>query len=290
MLLELAIGDAYGAGFEYARRDLIEVRNDLSWYIKHPRHATPPGFYTDDTQMSLAIAEALVSGEPWTPQMLADRFVQAFRRDPRTGYAGRFYEFLRRMEDGTQFLAEIKPESDKSGAAMRAGPLGVLPTVREVTEKCTVQAAITHNTPDGINAAVAAALMTHYFLYGLGPKGDLASFLETNVPGYWWAEPWRGKVGSKGWMSVRAAVTAVMAHDRLSDLLRACIAFGGDVDTVATIALAAGSCSPEMEQDLPEPLVAELENREYGRDYLAALDTKLLGLVKRAVEGQTTCH
>jgi hypothetical protein len=30
MLLELGIGDAYGAGFEYASSDLVQCYNDLS--------------------------------------------------------------------------------------------------------------------------------------------------------------------------------------------------------------------------------------------------------------------
>ncbi len=64
MLLELAIGDAYGAGFEYADEMISE--NTLTHYVQHPRHQIRPGCYTDDTQMSLAIAETLVSGEPWT--------------------------------------------------------------------------------------------------------------------------------------------------------------------------------------------------------------------------------
>ena len=132
MLLQLAIGDAYGAGFEYVDIDVVNARNDLSAYVRHPRHAIRPGRYTDDTQMSIAIAEAIISGEPWTPLMLAARFVTAFKRDPRQGYAGRFYDFLRRVRDGTQFLAEIQPTSDKSGAAMRAAPIGVYPTVDEV--------------------------------------------------------------------------------------------------------------------------------------------------------------
>jgi ADP-ribosyl-[dinitrogen reductase] hydrolase len=38
MLLELAIGDAYGAGFEYVSPDFVERYNDLSSYVQHPRH------------------------------------------------------------------------------------------------------------------------------------------------------------------------------------------------------------------------------------------------------------
>jgi ADP-ribosylglycohydrolase len=279
MLLELAVGDAYGAGFEYANVYLIRQFNDLSHYVHHPRHkAIRPGMYTDDTQMSIAIAEAILSGERWTPRMLAYKFVECFKRDQRTGYASGFYGFLLDIQDGTDFLKRIRPTSDKSGAAMRAGPVGIFPTPEEVIERCRIQAAITHNTPDGINAACAAALMTHYFLYRHGPKAGLADFIHRYVPGDWLI-PWEGKVKSKGWMSVRAAITAVMRNDSMSALLQDCIAFTGDVDTVATIALAAASGSDEVKQDLPQHLIDMLENGPYGRDYLIELDRELLQMI-----------
>lgn len=278
MLLELAIGDAYGAGFEYASPELVERYNDLSGYVQHPRHQLKPGCYTDDTQMSIAIAETIVAQEPWTPEVLATRFFDTFKRDQREGYASRFYQFLLRVQDGREFLDGITWTSDKSGAAMRAAPMGVFPTVEKVLEAATIQAAITHNTPDGINAARAAALMSHYFIYKLGSKRELGKFLEEHVVGEW-SNPWQGEVRSKGWMSVRAAITAVMRNDSLSELLKDCIAFTGDVDTVAAIALAAASCSEEIAQDLPEHLIAGLENDSYGREYIMALDRKLMSLV-----------
>jgi len=280
MLLELAIGDAYGAGLEYASDAAIRKHNTAAYYVQHPRHNIRPGCYTDDTQMSVAIAEAIVSGERWTPVNLARRFVDAFHRDPREGYASGFYAFLQQVTSGDEFVQRIRPDSDKSGAAMRAGPLGVFSTIGEVVERCRVQAALTHDTTDGINAATASALMTHYMVYRLGPKKDLGLFLDGQVPGQWSAT-WIGKVGPKGWMSVRAAVTAVIRNERLSELLKDCIAFSGDVDTVATIALAAASCSAEYEQDLPENLVLTLENGPFGREYLVDLDRKLLAPVKK---------
>jgi len=279
VLLELAIGDAYGAGFEYADIETIRLHNNLSRYVKHPRHNIRPGCYTDDTQMSLAIAETIVSGEPWEPAVLAHKFVEVFQRDPREGYASGFYHFLLRVRDGEQFLRDINPTSEKSGAAMRAAPIGIYPTVSLVIERCTIQAALTHNTPNGINAAVAAALMTHYFLYHLGPKKELGSFLEEHVHGRW-AEPWMGKVKSQGWMSVQAAVTALLRSKSMGDVLKTCIQFSGDVDTVAAIALAAGSCSPEIAQDLPVHLFDELENGQYGRDYIRLLDRRLMALLR----------
>ena len=64
----------------------------------------------------------------------------------------------------------------------------------------------------------------------------------------------------------------------MGDLLKTCIQFSGDVDTVAAIALAAGSCSTEIAQDLPAHLFDELENGQYGRGYSRLLDTKLMAL------------
>lgn len=279
MLVQLAIGDAYGAGFEYAADRIVRERNDGATYIRHPRHAIEPGCYTDDTQMSLAIAEALAEGDPWTRESLAERYVAVFKRDPREGYAARFYALLTEVSDGAELLARLVPDSARSGAAMRAPPIGVLADTAEVVRRAELQARITHDTPDGVAAAVASALCTHYFVHRRGPKAELGDYLVAQVPGPW-AEPWRGKVGMLGVDSVRAAVTAVVAHASMAELLRACIAYTGDVDTVATIALAAGACSEEIAQDLPASLYDGLENGRYGRDYLTALDARLMALAR----------
>jgi ADP-ribosylglycohydrolase len=118
--------------------------------------------------MSLAVAELLEAGEPWTPANLADRFVTGFHRDRREGYAGRFYDFLLSVSDGEEFLRRIRPDSDKSGAAMRAAPIGLLPTVDDVLHHAAVQAAVTHDTPAGIASAQAAALAVYYCHHDLG--------------------------------------------------------------------------------------------------------------------------
>lgn len=184
---------------------------------------------------------------------------------------------------------------------MRACPIGLFPDIEEVKAKSTLQCQITHNTKDGIAAAVAASLMTHYFLYDLGDVRGLGEFLDKEAPtcpnsaemtpqddtgGFrtpvgisgTWNTPWEGKVGSPGWHSVRAACTAVMQNTKLSSLLKDCINFSGDVDTVATIALAAASCSREYEKDIPSHLIYTLENGRYGRQYLLQLEGTLFSL------------
>ncbi len=275
MLAELAIADAYGAGVEYADRALVRRYSDLRGYVKHPRHRIKPGCYADDTQMSLAIAELVVEGTPWNREAIARKFVEVFKRDPRSGYAGGFHKLLRQVATGEELLARIRPQSDKSGAAMRAGPLGVLASIDDVLYRCEIQARITHDTADGVAAAQAASLMSHYFLYHLGPRCALGEFVQSHVAGQW-AEPWTGQVGSQGWMSVRAAITAITRSDRRSGLLRTCVGFCGDVDTAAAIAMAAGAHCVEIAPDLPEILINRLEDGPFGRRYLSEVDRRLL--------------
>lgn len=125
--------------------------------------------------------------------------------------------------------------------------------------------------------------MTHYFLYDLGSKQHLGEFIEEHISGNWNTQ-WQGKVKAKGWMSVQAAITAVQQYDSLSEMLKACINYSGDVDTVASIALAPASCSKEVENDLPDHLIAMMENRTYGYDYIVQLDQQLLSLVQSTKE------
>ena len=160
---------------------------------------------------------------------------------------------------------------------MRAAPIGVLPGLGDVMKRCRIQAALTHDTVDGTNAALAASLLTHYFAYHKGPKNEAGIFIRDHVNGPW-ATPWVGPVGSKGWQSVRAAITAVMESDTMTGLLKRCIGFTGDVDTVAAIALAAASYCDEIKKDIPQALFDGLENGAFGRDYIVELDVRLQAL------------
>jgi ADP-ribosyl-[dinitrogen reductase] hydrolase len=285
MLLESAVADSYGAGFEYAPSEIVRAYGDLLTYRAHPKHVLlTPGRYTDDTQMGLAVAEAMLDpDEPWTAESFAERFVRVFKRDERTGYSKRMYSLLTSVNSGSELLEAITVHSNRSGAAMRGWMIGLYGSVAEVLNKSKIQAEVTHNTPLGIAAAQAAALMTLYFAHDVGTKKSLGRYVDNYLPNTFetssWSEPFVGKVGSEGWQSVKAAITAVTRNNTLSEILRDCIRFTGDVDTVAAIAIGAASLSREVEHDLPQNLFDGLENGPYGRDYIADLDHKLLGFL-----------
>lgn len=146
MLVELAIGDAYGAGFEYSPDEFVAEHNTLAGYVQHPRHlGIAPGQYTDDTQMTVAIAEQLLSGEAWTVENLADRFIACYHRDPRDGYSSGFHALLRAHHSGAGLRAALNPASDRSGAAMRTAPVGLLPDVEQVLRATETQARISES-------------------------------------------------------------------------------------------------------------------------------------------------
>lgn len=285
MLLEIAVADSYGSGFEYSSPTKTRP-NDLSQYRSHPKWRQPPGNYTDDTEMSIAIAELLVEKARWNPTTIAQKFVDVFyRNNCRKGYAGHFYSFLCSVNSGHEFVSRIKPDSEKSGAAMRACPLGVIDDEDLMLEMCEIQARVTHNTEAAVIAAQAVSLMTHVFIYNKVPKYALTDYLAGIVPGdkfgHDWADPFEGKVGPPGCESVHAAIQAVVTSFSMTELLKKCIDYGGDVDTVAAIALGAASNSSEIEQDLPENLILTLENGTYGREFIVSLDKKLMNLVTK---------
>jgi ADP-ribosylglycohydrolase len=290
MLVELAIADAYGAGLEYVKDDFLKENHTMDKYTKHPTHNLPAGKYTDDTQMSIAVAEAIISCDGKMTNdldemvdLFARHFVGAFKRDWRNGYARGFQKFLAEIKDHKEFLAKIKPTSDKSGGAMRAAPCGLFADIAEVKRVSRLQASITHNTADGMVAAEAAALMAHYFYYDLGPIEDLGVFLNqvVTLSDHDWDETWKERIKSKGWMSVRAAITGIVMNDDTHNILRDICWMGGDVDTAAAIAIGAAACSPRIVQNIPDILYWNLENGPYGREYLHKLDNKLTEIFPR---------
>jgi ADP-ribosylglycohydrolase len=280
MLLEMAIGDAFGAAFEFVTPQAQKeagLINDGRTFQNNPQIPIGGGRYTDDTQMALAMAEQMVHGVPLTRELFFEKVFNTFHRDPREGYGTKTGNILRISKDPDDFQFRMSGEevSSRSGAAMRSGPFGLYSSTTEVIELSTRQASFTHDTEEGREGAKAVALMTHYFAYDLGPKARLGAFLEDLTDVYAWNSPWESWVSYYAHPVVSAAITAVTNSRSMTEVFKNSVAFGGDVDTVAAIASFAASLSPEIENDIDLNLYDMLEDGPFGSRYLTTIDEQL---------------
>lgn len=145
MMIGMGIGDAYGSRYENIPRTSIPSSIDLTSYDGENR-------YTDDTQMATGVALAMLTGEPFSPEILARSLILVYRRDPRNGYSSMTRSMLEDSPDEYAFLTALTKEERLSrktdGAAMRALPLGFYPDIRDVIRNATMSAMITHGHPD----------------------------------------------------------------------------------------------------------------------------------------------
>src|SRR5262249_13812050 len=98
-LLGLAIGDALGGKFEAQSADAIRARFPTSAaLIAYPQEEI---WYTDDTQMAIGVAEALIASGEIVEESLCRAFVANYV--PSRGYGRGARVVLDAMEDGRDF-------------------------------------------------------------------------------------------------------------------------------------------------------------------------------------------
>jgi ADP-ribosyl-[dinitrogen reductase] hydrolase len=275
MLLEAAIGDAYGSLFEFAEPAFVQAYNSVDRYVERTIGARrgDMGRYSGNTQLAIAITEVILNDEPWTNETFAEALVRTYRRDRRLGYPQKLQSFLEECREGAHFLAGARPASDKSGAAMRSLALGFYPDINEAMEKARTQGALTHRGP-GLDAAAAVACATHAFLYGKCTPAELPQFVTQHIAGPW-KKPFFGAVGLTGVEVVHAALMLIGRYKTFHDILNNAIDMAGKTATVGALALGIASCSPEIEDNLDEELYISLENGTYGYGFLTNLDDRL---------------
>jgi ADP-ribosyl-[dinitrogen reductase] hydrolase len=290
MLLRIAQADAYAIAVEYVnRKDHEQLFQDVlkfERFNQHPKYnKLRPGMFTDDTQMSIAIAEVLMLTDDPTSKDFSDAFFRCFKRDERDGYSRAFQAILEKVRTADEMRTALKPDSNRNGAAMRAVPLGVIKDPQRAMYLSGVQASITHQTWGGINSAAAVTLMSNYALHN---KRDFITLYDNCVrqlPAFeLFRTPWEGPIHHKldkravgvGMMTAHAVFTLLTTETSLMGMMRRIIEWGGDTDSVAAIAWGIASARYPNEQ-LPEFLETKLEvGGEYGVDFLKDLGSQLM--------------
>jgi len=129
-------GDIIGSVYEF---DPIKTKD-------FPLFSPSCGF-TDDTVLTVAIADAILSGRPYLETLR-----QIGRHYPNAGYGGLFLQWLH-SQDSRPY------NSWGNGSAMRVSPIGfAFQHEASVLQEAARTAEITHNHPQGIKGAQATAL------------------------------------------------------------------------------------------------------------------------------------
>ena len=242
------LGDIIGSPYEF----------DRGGKTKDFRLFVPSSGYTDDTVMTVAVAEALmktVGKDDISVKYEVQRAMQKWgRRYPYAGYGVRFRSWLHDKD----------PEPYNSygnGSAMRVSAAGWLcDTVEETRRLARLTAEVTHNHPEGIKGAESTACAIFLARTGSGKEAikeyivrefgyDLSRTCDEIRPKYCHVESCQE--------TVPEAITAFLEGTGFEDVIRTAVSLGGDCDTLTCIA---GSMA-EAFYGVPEELKEECLKR-----------------------------
>ena len=266
-MLGAIIGDIVGCPYEFDR--MIKI---LGTKTKDFPLFSSDSQYTDDTVMSIAVAEALIGvGVNATVEQIHGAVIAMMRswgcRYPNSGYGARFYSWLR-VKEPTPY------NSWGNGSAMRVASVGWLyPTLERTLEVAKATAEVTHNHPEGIKGAQATAAAIFMARNG-SKREDIRAYVEKAF-GYDFSRscdeirPHYRHVESCQ-ETVPEALTAVWEGNGFEDTIRLAVSLGGDSDPLTCIAGGIAEAiwgipddiKKEALRRLPEEMVVVLKNFE----------------------------
>ena len=279
-LLGLALGDALGAPREggLAERLLWRLigttaRGEMRW--------------TDDTQMSIDLAESLLAQGAVDADDLARRFAASYRWS--RGYGPGAAKLLKRIaagRDWRQASRSVYPDgSYGNGGAMRSSVVGLFYARRpeaELLEAARLAASVTHAHPAGMEGAALIAAATALALRGVPPVELLARMeqiaqLEPFAAQARAAAAWLqagdppsarqvARTLGNGIAASASCMTAIYIAARFmrqpfADMLAFVARCGGDVDTVGAMAGAVWGAAHAL-SSLPPDWLAKLEQKD----------------------------
>jgi ADP-ribosylglycohydrolase len=225
-------GDIIGSVYEHQP---IKTKD---FPLFHPRCE-----FTDDTVLTVAIADAILSCRPYIESIR-----EVGRLYPNAGYGGSFIRWLH-SDDPRPY------KSWGNGSAMRVSPVGfAFLSEDEVLRQAAMTAEISHNHPEGIKGAQATALSVFMARTGIG-KEQMRSRIAQSF-GYHMDRcvedirpTYSFDVSCQG--TVPEAIIAFLDSDSYEDAVRNAISLGGDSDTLACIS---GGIAEAFYGDIPDSI------------------------------------
>ena len=250
------LGDMIGAPYEFDRGDKTK---DFPLF-------TDESQFTDDSVMTIAVAEALLDTED--EKLLPAKLVKSMqawgRKYPDAGYGARFIDWL--------WQQDPQPYgSCGNGSAMRVSAAGWLYQSLEKTRRIAAMTAlVTHNHPEGVKGAEATAAAIYLARTGC-TKQEIKDYIEQEFhydlsrtcdeirPYYYHVEICQ--------QTVPEAITAFLEGESFEDVIRTAVSLGGDCDTLTCIAGGIAEAFYGVPDDLKEECRKRLDE-----DLLEVLD------------------
>ena len=242
------LGDMIGSPYEF---DMGKKAKEFPLFCSESQ-------YTDDSVMTIAVAEALLDNQFQDDETIKAGLVDSMRKwgkkYPDAGYGGKFWHWLR-AQDPTPY------GSYGNGSAMRVSSAGWLfDTLEQTRHMARLTAEVTHNHQEGIKGAESTASAIYlartghskdeikdYIIKEFGY--DLSRTCDQIRPKYYHVESCQG--------TVPEAITAFLEGIDFEDVIRTAVSLGGDCDTLTCIA---GSIA-EAFYGVPEQLKDECRSR-----------------------------
>ncbi len=273
-MLGAIIGDIVGSIYEF---DNIKTKNFNLF--------TNEMFFTDDTVMTIAIADAIINGAK------PENFILSMKK-----WGGDYID----KSYGHSFRNWLTSENSKpynswgNGSAMRVSPCGWVAKLSEpfeeglkLTEDLAKKSAeVTHNHPEGIKGAQATAAAIFFMRHGKSKnaieeyknklkdyiqnkyKYDLNFTLNEIRPSYDFNESCQ--------KTVPQAIVSFLESENFEDAIRNAISIGGDSDTLAAITGGIAEASYGIPEDIKEKAISYLDNevKEVYNSWINFLDSK----------------
>ena len=166
-LIGCAVGDALGAPIEGRSREEIASLDGLTDHFRPlPRRKAgnqaryPLGQYTDDTQLTVAIARSLVARGAVDGAEIAREFAALWRSGEIVGAGPVADRAVKRLIEGVAWQdAAVPDDLPLNGAAMRIAPVALWNCDRldRLADDVATASVVTHRHPVAIDAATAVA-------------------------------------------------------------------------------------------------------------------------------------
>lgn len=183
--------------------------------------------YTDDSICTLAIADAILTGESYKSKLL--EWCNTYPH-PMGAYGGRFAQWIH-SEDPQPY------NSFGNGSAMRVSPVAwAFNDLEDVKREAEKTAAVSHNHPEGIKGAVAVAHAIWLFRTGWGKSlREWYDTMQQYYPGFESQHFEQGKFDETCQGTVPLCLQIICQATDFEDAIRRAISFGGDSDTIGAI-------------------------------------------------------